>query len=787
MSELESFGRSALVVSDSLSLLDLETENGKTELFASVDLLIADTVVRALRGEVVVQTKRGRQADSVSIEGLDRRNKTALEDIFSIERQHSRGAWFLPEKVSIKTGLVNLPSIFAKYPRFATGLAWEERARILLADSPAAVFLHVAIEPLFEQLFQPFELRGRIAGSKSREDQIAAWKSVDELVSALGLNLEKELRVMRYGGGWSRLRAAEQIEAKQNVLRALSTQANEQLAARYRAYLLRPLIDRYYSKSKNGQARRKQVLTRSLEKTLSGFFGGDWLRFLQYLGETPHPDEEIAAAIPEAQLFVGGSKSAAAVASEVGVATEEVERALATYWETSKDHATVAGSPVDQRVSVLRAYWKHFDEIHSRQESGMPALWGIVEEDRSIRLTWEGPDWYNARAYRKLLPPDLITEIERLWASILLPRWPERIVSELSPHALMAESFGPALTFWHGSALTAWFVCEGPMSRTDIASMPTYYQDDLRQLEQLGCPINLNLFADLSEAEKRLGPPEPIKTNVSTTDVAGVTLEMSISSGSRRSGFAKLRDVLTKHRRTWADQYLETYLRARWETELREAARLHAQMIADKGKPPTPKQFARHAATATNHWFGGDMSAFYAAIGEKSMVRPERVTLLATDRIGFAKRVFEALGGKPFERKTLVANREEGVAQAAEQDRHTKFGWLAEESLRFVQLEEALGRPPELKEFGAAGFEYRSSVLAPDSQEAWSKYVAVMEVARADPGTRRGDVLSDDRTSTPASSSDPSPLLRAGSDDAQADNPAEATERRPWLRRLLGR
>jgi hypothetical protein len=719
--------------------------------------------------------------------GLDRRNETALKDIFSIEHQHSRGAWFLPEKVSIKTGLVNLPSTFAKYPRFATGLAWEERARVLLADSPAAVFLHVAVEPLFEQLFQPFELRGRIAGAKSREDQIAAWESVDELISALGLDLEKELVVMRYGGGWSRLRAAEQVEAKQRLLQALSVQANEQLAARYRAYLLLSLIDRYYSKSKNGQARRRQVLTRSLEKTLAGFFGGDWLRFLQYLGETPHPDEEIAAAIPEAKLFVGGTKSAAAVASEIGVTTEEVERALATYWDTSNEQAAAVRSPVDHRVSILQAYWKHFDEIHSRQESGMPALWGLVEEDRSIRLTWEGPDWYSARMYRKLLPTELVTEIERRWASIMLPRWPERIVSELSPHALMAESFGPALTFWHGSALTAWFICEGPMSRTDIVGMPTYYQDDLKQLEQLGCPINLNIFADLSEAEKRLGPPEPIKSHVSTTEVAGVTFEMSISSGSRRSGFAKLRDVLTEHRRAWADQYLEKYLRARWETELREAARFHAQIIADKGKPPTPKQFARHASAATNHWFGGDMSAFYAAIGEKSVVRPERVTLLPSDRIGFAKRVFEALGGKPFERQTLVANRGEGVAQAAEQDRHTKFGWLAEESLRLIQLEEALGRPPELKEFGTSGFEYRSDVFSPDPQQAWANYVAVVEATRMRFSVGQGDGLSHDEKPTSTPLLDVSPTVGTGSSDAYLDEPVEKAERGPWFRRLLGR
>ena len=34
---------------------------------------------------------------------------------------------------------------------------------------------------------------------------------------------------------------------------------------------------------------RRRALTRELEATLSGFFGGDWLALLNYVGEEPHP------------------------------------------------------------------------------------------------------------------------------------------------------------------------------------------------------------------------------------------------------------------------------------------------------------------------------------------------------------------------------------------------------------------------------------------------------------------------------------------------------------------
>ena len=63
-------------------------------------------------------------------------------------------------------------------------------------------------------------------------------------------------------------------------------------------------------------------------------------------------------------------------------------------------------------------------------------------------------------------------------------------------------------------------------------------------------------------------------------------------------------------------------------------------------------------------------------------------------------------------------------------DRHMKFQWLAEESFRFIQLEEALGRPPSLREFGTRAFESRAPVLAPAIDEAWGKYTRAIEAAR---------------------------------------------------------
>jgi hypothetical protein len=313
----------------------------------------------------------------------------------------------------------------------------------------------------------------------------------------------------------------------------------------------------------------------------------------------------------------------------------------------------------------------------------------------------------------------------------MLPQWPDRIVSEIAPHALMGETFGPALAFWHGCALTAWFISEGPYSRTDIEGVPGYYQRQLGALEQLGTPIDFRLFAELKKAEARLGPAVPWERSTSSTAVgSGISIEMRVGMGSRRSGFENLRDVITRYRREWARQHLTAYLRARWEWDLREPARLYAQTIADKGKPPAPKQFARQAAVATNRWFGGDISGFCAAIGEKSVFRPRLASLMPADRRGFATKVLAAL--------QKYRTTSSGVTEPTQSptQRNDDLERLAEESLRVVQLREALGRSPTQKEFGR--FEYWAPSLDPKADRAWEIYVRLIEAELDAPAETAG-------------------------------------------------
>ena len=111
---------------------------------------------------------------------------------------------------------------------------------------------------------------------------------------------------------------------------------------------------------------------------------------------------------------------------------------------------------------LLARYWEAFDSVHARQESGMEPLWGLVEEYPGFVLfrTEENESPRREGLYRSVLTGDLLDEIDRLWGSAMSPRDPARIITEPFPHVRLAETFGPALRFWHGCALTAWFLCE---------------------------------------------------------------------------------------------------------------------------------------------------------------------------------------------------------------------------------------------------------------------------------------------------------------------------------------
>jgi hypothetical protein len=701
VSDEPTFGaRYAAASVDKRLVMDVE----RREQFATVDRVLQRLISTALSGERIARLdpSSGRRSDEIELLiDLSVEERNAVDAHFDIAAQEKRGSWHVPADEKLSLGLMHLVYWVRKNPRLVLNLAEVDSASPTFGNTPVAVAIWV-LEPLFEQLYLPLRLRsGKWLGTKTPDQQEKQWLVADPLYEALGLDLDA-LKPFRPGQGWSK-RTQEEIVAARQALIESWRHAPEDVDRRYRSFRLGQLVERYYSKAKDGKATRKQVLTGPMGRTLTAYFGGDWLGFLAYLGEEPHSDEQVIQALPKTKIVAGTSERTAEVAAAAGVSPEQVQEMLAAYWQQ-----TTSASPIEQRVQAIKRYWKEFDRLHAEQRIGMPSLVSLSQDFGPYVLSLvEGRE--EELSINEALPADLIGDIHRLWDTAVMPRWPERLITQISPLGAMVQAIGPALRFWEGAALTAWYMSVGPYSRTTLAELADYHERELEALEELGCPIPDQALQELRDAERLFGPEKPAEEEISSE--GGFTITMS--SGITREGFEPVRDIVTRHRRAWTDEYWDKYVRARWESDLRAVGDEYHRQTAKRGKPPTLKQFAPKAASAANVWFAGNLSSVYAAIGAKSPVDPSPQRLLPDDRRAFAERIFTRLGGKP---------------QKGEYDPEWgDFISLANESLIYVQYWEAMGHPPELKNVGRHRFERRHQVLADDVDEAWLIFGEVIQ------------------------------------------------------------
>lgn len=684
MSE-QSFGYTASQLTNITELLDLEKSNDRARRFLAIDAFVGNLMVRSLRGQRIVELIHPTEDDYCIVLDADSiQYRPFIDETFGLAAQQARGAWYIPNTIKIRFGWVNLPYKMRYHERFAAGNAWEEREKINLHSSPDAMAIWALLEPLADTLYMVFALRGPLTGMMTPEESTKLWTEITVFLNMLGFNLADELAILRHGKVWSKLCAEEHIAAKRLLLEAMARQVTPEMAVRYRAYRLFELIKEYYKKAKaDGRIKRIKVIKTTLKNSLSAFFGGDWIAFIDYLGEEPHPDEEIFTKLPKTRLYLGTSSRIAEIAEQQGLPVEEVEQMLVSYW-----HQPAGAAPIEQRVTVMRRYWDAFDSIHSHHTVKMSSLWGLLDE----RFIYSAPfqereDNPHPFLYRELLPSELVTEVNKLWGTMMLPRYPEYILSEPFPHAVMAETFGPAITFWHRSALTAWFLCVGPRSLTDMVGLEKNLQRRLTAIADYGTPVDRQLFKDLILAQKYI---------------------------RSKNDYKRLRDIITQYRRTWAKEHLDTYLRARWEVPLRDVSQMYNKLRYDKGKAPTVKQTANLAKHITNQWFAGDLHAFYGAIGEKAPLKPERRLRLPDEREWFIRDIFARLGGQQ-----LGSNQGFVGDFYSQQQKQWGLFQLTSLSLTYIQLWEILDRPPKLEEMGSNAFEYNKIHLSDDTEKAW--------------------------------------------------------------------
>ncbi|MGC4901172.1 DUF2510 domain-containing protein [Micromonospora echinospora] len=772
----DSLGRRLAATNNAEEWLAVEDEAGAGKGFAAVDELLAVVTSVAFAGKPPVRVTAAEATRALTLRHVPASTRAALKQRFDLATQQASGAWWLPESAPIKPGTVNLPAYYAIEPRWAMNTAATDAVRVEFDRSPDALASWALLIPFANALYAPLILRGPDAGALEPAARDAAWAAVDALYSALGLaseNARSALTRMRPGNGWSQLPSAEQTATKVALLEALCQVVGRQTVRRWRAEVLRPLVRRYYAKANKNAPTARAVLTKALQPATAAYFGGNWLALLDYLGEAVAAGEEISTALPEPRLYVQASAKVEQVAAEKNLPVAEVARILASYLGTVEIR-----SPIQRRLDVLRGYWDAIDTVHARQASGMPAPPDLVSgrgfgED----VPFTRPD------LERVLPPAVLTDIDALWGGACIPRYPDRIVSMLSPRAAMVAAFDPALTFWNNIALTCWYFCQGPYSRTDIDGAAEYYSRHVKALAAADTPVDPQLFADLRAAQRRLGRPQELWADRRVLEAGpGVTITMSTGGAVRRAGFEILRDIVTKHRRAWAAQHLETALNRAWEDPLRELARQVNLAVARRGKLPTVKQFAALGAPVANAWFGGDLAALYAAVGERAPVEQTRVQLMPYDRAAFQNQVFTALGGRHVPNSRAVEDFEAY---------HLSFDFrrLAAEALRFVQLEEALDRPPTPKEFGAARLTWPDTVT-------FDRYAAAVRQVRAGLDNVRltattaeqaasrvaGTELTTTSVGPPASAAPPArmaPLRRSWESTGQAASARPAPEQRP--------
>ncbi len=718
------FGKFAAQAGSESELLRLERESNSSWRFADLDKLVGEIIVRALQGDRPLVNESSRDDRSpyiMRLSGLNEGQHAILTERYDRQKQQTHGTWWVPRAHKLKLGVIHYAAHMQDHPRVAHTAAKWDCHWVDLTSSPDAVFATVILEPFFERVYEPFALRGEGSGKEDENKRKIRWQQVERFLCSVRLGTETELAQIRYGCGWWGLRAAEQLARKKILLQALGEKADLSIGAFHRAYRMLPLIKRYYTRADDeGRALRKRVLTRELEVTLSGFFSGSWLEFLEYLGEEPHPDEQVVTAVPETKLYLSPTRK---TAQELGVkGIDEAQLKLIT--------ASLYGgesSPIERRLTTLRNYWGIFDEIHARQAHGMPPLGDFLDECRTIDLPYLGRV-STSELRQELLPQALLREIEELWGTTMLPRFPERIVTEPHPHAAMTEAFGPALKFWHGCSLEAWKACEERDPWREMAELEDYLGHWLTTLEGAGAPVDRGLFSELDAAEKSLGPI-PIRQE---TRAYGAHSTVTQTFAYRGEGFELLRDVITKYRRAWAKEHLGSYLDRRSKDEVRVVVDFYHEKTNERaGKPPTGKQFARDDLGTTNNWFGGDLSALYRAFGEKPPFTPERVRLIPKDVDAFVYSVYRTLGGSDETYDHYTTDDPMG-------DRHRRWNdnvdvaiFTNNFALCYLQLAEATGRAPTRKELGKDKFErWAKRVISENLDGSWSRFVEVVEESR---------------------------------------------------------
>src|SRR5215218_9359043 len=147
-------------------LLELEHAYDRTKDFLPLASLTGRVAIRALRGERpfsvegVEESGASGRTVTLRLKGLSGEERLFLEELFSLEKQKSRGSWSLPETVRIRLGRLHFPAHLQQHGRFFhDSVDIVSYRSVALIASPESLLAHAVLEPFFSSLYEPFALR----------------------------------------------------------------------------------------------------------------------------------------------------------------------------------------------------------------------------------------------------------------------------------------------------------------------------------------------------------------------------------------------------------------------------------------------------------------------------------------------------------------------------------------------------------------------------------------------------------------------------------------------------
>ena len=709
--------------------LELDVGHGLDRIDAQ-DRLLAKLLERCFAGNRLAHLAPADKPQTLRFPDLAAQDHALFSTRYGLAPQQARGAWYHPRKALLSVGLLNLPFHYRNQERFPMNAVMDERVSLAL-DRAETIAVWASLEPLLERLFKPLLFFGPDATKLPADKRSQTWQELLKELPELGI---RRSSLDEFADDvWWRQSASERRERKLTYLGQIETLSVVELVRAARLIQTRELLKRFYAKRRTHSATRENVLTKQLERALSGTFAGDWNEFLAYSQESPEAGDHVQTVLPVPVLVPGVSADAVKIAQDLGLPLEQVQEVNAALFPEA------AGSnPIADRVEVVQEVWHEFLQIHARQAPGNASLWGLIHQFERIEIvaaiTPERAEraWIPAQ-YKTYFSTSLQDRVEHLWATRVYNRYPDRLVRNLTPWYWMGRALGPALEFWEGILLTAWYITEGPHSRTDLSNLETYHDKHLVCLEQLRSPVDRKLFVELLKAEQKLGQPQPFEHARRVYIEPGVTRMSSMIIGERREGFTILRDIIINYARLWSETHLEDYLIRQWQDPLLALHEDVSKRLASKGKAYSSKQFAKRATPLANMWFGGDLTAVSVAILHPSPVAQQTARVMPKDVLAHADALYEQWL-KVAARYNLKTNFEDFTDKRSGLQAES----LTRLSFDYLQLTELLGEVPTHEQFAQQRKTHERDVITRLLQDvtqelavAWELFVTISTLSSA--------------------------------------------------------